>query len=401
MLKKTLSKHKKTSLRKHKHKNKKRRSRKKSKHNTKRKKTETPIKILFVTTIMTDKAIKEKEGEYIDFSYYTKHPKAFGLCSEDVDVYITEPNSSIPNGWRFGYKHEIKSTDQLLLKFRKNVISKKFTDKALKAFRKQSKVLHDNRGASGGLLDSNKLPNYVAKHVSPGRFRTKFIRKSDNQKSQTLTSNLAPSNIVGFYDKPDRNFVDSPPCRLTAFTRDHPSLWKDSLPFIKRCDRLFKKLIPKRYKKQKNKADKINTFRIDDTAFTTLTINYSWRTGCHKDSGDLDEGFGNLVVIEDDDNPHSYEGCYLGFPQYGVCVDVRQGDFLAMNVHEWHCNTEFIDLGGDTSNIKPNILKNKWYFNRLSLVLYLRKKMLRCKGLKTNKKTPSMSRLKLKQSRSK
>ena len=386
MSKKNISKHKKTSL------NKKKR---KSKTKSKTKNSNKNIKVLFVSKIMSDKSIKDKEGEYIDYSHYQKHPKAYGLCKENLDVYIRE-NLKNKTGWFFGTKKDIRSSDKLLLKFRKNVISKNITKKALNAYRKQSKVLHDNRGASGGILDINKLPNYVGKRVSPGRFRTKFIRKSDNQKSQTLTSNLAPSNIVGYYDKPDRNFADSPPCRLTAFTRDNPSLWKDSLPFIKRCDRLFKKLVPKRYKKQKQKADEINNYRIDDTSFTTLTINYSWRTGCHKDSGDLDEGFGNLVVIEDDKNPHSYEGCYLGFPQYGVCVDVRQGDLLAMNVHEWHCNTEFVDLGGDTSSVSPKLLKNKWYFNRLSLVLYLRKKMLRCKGLKTTKRKPSMSRLQLK-----
>ena len=366
---KRLKKHRKRS-------NTRKRSIKKKRSPTKKSKT---IKRLTVKKIMSDTEISKREGEYIDESHYLQ-PIAYGVCTEDVDVYT--------------------DTGDLLLKFRKGVISKNLTNGALNAYRKQAKVLHDNRGASGGLLDSNKLPGYVSKRVNPGRFRTKFIRKSDNQKSQTLTSNLAPSNIVGFYDKPDRNFADSPPCRLTAFTRDNPSLWKESLPFIKRCDRLFKKLVPKRHKKQKKKADEINQFRIDKTAFTTLTINYSWRTGCHKDSGDLDEGFGNLVVIEDDKNPHSFKGCYLGFPQYGICVDVRQGDFLAMNVHEWHCNTEFIvsdDI--DTSKIKPKLLKNKWYFNRLSVVLYLRKKMLRCKGLKTTRRRPSMSRLQLKKKR--
>ena len=27
-----------------------------------------------------------------------------------------------------------------------------------------------------------------------------------------------------------------------------------------------------------------------------------------------------------------YKGGYTGFPQYGVCVDVRHGDFLGMDV---------------------------------------------------------------------
>ena len=349
------------------------RSKKKIKSTTKKtKKKQKKIKKIIVKKIMTDKEIAAKEGEYIDFSHYTQ-PGFKGVIKEDIDVYT--------------------DTGELLLKFRKNVISKKITDKALEAYRKQAKILHDNRGASGGILDSNKLPSYVAKRISPGKFRTKFIRKSDNKKSKTLTSNLAPSNIVGYYDKPDRNFIDSPPCRLTAFNRDHPQLWKKSLPFVKRCNQLFKELVPSRYIIQKKRADEVKQFRITNTAFTTLTINYSWRTGLHKDAGDLEEGFGNLVVIEDHTNPHAYEGCYLGFPQYGVCVDVRQGDYLAMNVHEWHANTEFVDLGGDISSLKPNILNNKWYFNRLSMVLYFRKNMTRCKTLTRSKQKPSKSRL--------
>ena len=31
-------------------------------------------------------------------------------------------------------------------------------------------------------------------------------------------------------------------------------------------------------------------------------------------------------------------------PQYGIAANIRQGDFMAMNVHEWHCNTEFKPL---------------------------------------------------------
>ena len=351
------------------------RSKKKIKSKKKNPKCNTKVKKIIVKKIMTDKEISAKEGEHIDFSHYTQK-KAHGVIKEDADVYT--------------------DTGELLLKFRKNVICKSITDKALDAYRKQAKVLHSNRGASSGVLDVHKLPNYVGKYVKPGKFRTKFVRKSDGKESKILTSNLSPSNIVGYYDKPDLNYVDSPPCRLTAFNRDHPTLWKQSLPFVKRCDQLFKQLVPGRHKIQKKKADGVKQFRIANTAFTTLTINYSWRTGLHKDSGDLDEGFGNLVVIEDHQNPHSYEGCYLGFPQYGICVDVRQGDFLAMNVHEWHANTEFIDLGGDTSKIKPRTLKNKWYFNRLSMVLYFRKNMTRCKKLKRSKQKPSKSRLQYK-----
>ena len=63
-----------------------------------------------------------------------------------------------------------------------------------------------------------------------------------------------------------------------------------------------------------------------------------------------------------------YDGGYTGFPQFGVCVDVREGDFLGMDVHEWHCNTKL-----------KQITK---YFSRVSLVAYLREDMLKCKGMK-------------------
>ena len=55
-----------------------------------------------------------------------------------------------------------------------------------------------------------------------------------------------------------------------------------------------------------------------------------------------------------------------------------------MDVHEWHSNTEFIPTnkkmaGGGKSMDK----KNNWHFNRLSIVCYLRDKMIRCKNMKT------------------
>ena len=116
-----------------------------------------------------------------------------------------------------------------------------------------------------------------------------------------------------------------------------------------------------------------------------MTVNYSWRTALHKDSGDLEEGFGNLIVCEDDQNPNKFGGSYLGFPQFGVAVDVRQGDFLAMDVHQWHANTEYKHIGKFIDTTKKNTIRgtqtkqNGWYFNRLSIVLYYRKKMIRCK----------------------
>ena len=169
------------------------------------------------------------------------------------------------------------------------------------------------------------------------------------------------------------NHKKIPMCRTTQFTKKNVDKWKKTIPLIKEADRLFKKLVPDRYKIQLERAQQTPKFQIDNTAYSTITLNYNWRTASHCDSGDLDEGFGNLIVLEKsksnynsklkDTNTNGYTGGYLGFPRWGICVDVRQGDFLAMDVHEYHSNTPIIGDG------------------RLSVVCYLRKKMINCKRI--------------------
>ena len=209
------------------------------------------------------------------------------------------------------------------------------------------------------------MANYIGELLNPGKFRTKFKSSVTGIESNQATSNLSPSNIIGFFDKPDRNLKGKgAPCRLTAFNRDYPELWNNTQPFLNEIDKQFKELVPKHHKLQYERCQQTPEFAIGNTAFSTVTINYSWRTALHKDAGDLKQGYGNLVVLEEG----KYKGGSTGFPQFGVAVDVRHGDFLAMDVHEWHCNTK---LHGITKE-----------YTRLSLVAYLRENMLRCKGMK-------------------
>ena len=151
------------------------------------------------------------------------------------------------------------------------------------------------------------MANYIGEFVKPGKFRTKFKSSVSGIMSKQATSNLSPSNIIGFYDKPDRNLKGKgAPCRLTAFNRDYPGLWKDTLPFLNRCDAMFKELTPVEHKLQYDRAQQTPEFAIDNTAFSTVTINYSWRTALHTDAGDFRPGFGNIIVLEDHTNPNKY-----------------------------------------------------------------------------------------------
>lgn len=97
---------------------------------------------------------------------------------------------------------------------------------------------------------------------------------------------------------------------------------------------------------------------VSNTVFTTITTNYNWRTATHEDRGDFEGGLGNLVVTGDE----KWTGGYLGFPEFRLAINLRKGDFLLMDVHQWHCNTPLKLNGGF----------------RLSFVCYARKNMQFC-----------------------
>ena len=104
------------------------------------------------------------------------------------------------------------------------------------------------------------------------------------------------------------------------------------------------------------------SIKIPKTVFTTVTSNYNWRTACHTDAGDFSGGLGNLVVVG-----NSFTGGYIGFPQFKLLIKIKPGDFLLMDVHQYHCNTK-LKVCGDGF--------------RLSFVMYIREDMKLCKRVK-------------------
>jgi hypothetical protein len=126
------------------------------------------------------------------------------------------------------------------------------------------------------------------------------------------------------------------------------------IPLIKDIDRMYRVLVPEKYAIQRAKANE-TAYKVPGTAFSTMTTNLNVCTAIHKDTGNLDESFGNLVVIEHG----AYTGGYTCYPEYRIGVDVRSGDFLAMDIHRLHGNTPIKKQDKDAE--------------RLSLVCYLRK----------------------------
>lgn len=296
------------------------------------------VPTLMVDKIMTDLEIKNKEGEFFPVSYY----KVF--VEEDIDVYYQKNGKQV-----------------LLCSFRKNVIPAKMCRTAFQNLSHYAQKWHSNRGAAAGVIDTLKVPKHVKKLTQRDKFRAYYYSKVDGKFHKDHISNLTQSNIIGFYDQPDRNLgKGAPPCRETKFNKDFPAKWKAIQPFLQKIGNLFKKLVPDNYQRQYDRASQTPEYQIKGTPFSTATINYNWQTALHRDKGDFVEGFGNLVILE----RGQYDGGYIGFPQFGVLINVRQGDFLAMDVHQWHTNTDIVLKSVDAA--------------RLSVVCYLRHKMLRC-----------------------
>ena len=284
--------------------------------------------IITVNPIASDKEFDKYLGQYYDENHYTI------IIKEDADIY--------------------NEKGELLAKFRKSVINEEDCKIIIKNLKNMAKVKRDNRGASAGLLDINKLQKYVSKVGEVNRFRSNGYYNKDGTYVSSSISNMASSNIAGFYDRPDRNLgKGAPKCRLTAFSSKYANKWLECLPFFKTIDEQFKLNIPEKYNKQYEHS-RLTDYYIDDTSFSTITLNYNWRTALHKDSGDYEQGFGNFTVCEEG----KYDGCYLGFPRYKVCFDIREGDWLGFDPHEYHCNTEFKNTSKD--------------YVRLSAVAYLR-----------------------------
>jgi Oxygenase domain of the 2OGFeDO superfamily len=191
------------------------------------------------------------------------------------------------------------------------------------------------------------------------------------------------SSILGSFEAVGGNQY----CRLTAFTARHDNEWRSLMPYFDRIAALFKEHVPDRYAAQMEAADQTNPdWIVPGTPFSTITVNNTYPTGIHTDKGDLDAGFSTLGVVRRGE----YEGGWLTFPQYGVAVDMQDGDVLLMDAHEWHGNTAMTCARCGETLRKPGHACEPWRRHdglsgptpeRISVVSYFRTAMTTCGSL--------------------
>ena len=264
---------------------------------------------------------------------------------------------------------DIEGHQELLFKFRKNVIDESLWRPCMEGLH-HSLRWSDNRGTAAGAVSKE---NFTHPNNKPGDTRkfyfdpnekegekhfTRSVIRQDGSISDTKYANKVLGSIVGYFDR----YVRFPYCRETSFNRDYFEQYKRSVPMLQRCSDLMEELTPEKFEVQRQAVERCKDFAIEGTVFTTVTVNKNFQTAGHYDAGDLNDGLTILFTLGSD-----WEGGYLLYPKWGAAVDMQPGDFLITNVHgELHGNTP-IRLNEDN----PDSM-------RMSCVLYVRELMNQC-----------------------
>ena len=312
------------------------------------------IQVIHLEKKLTDKEEASLRGTYLDCSHFDL------LLEEDSDVYD-------------------KETGELILKFRKNVFSPQSCDLAFHAYKHLAKASR-GQGAKAGPIDPESVYWKKRKLLKYDKWSANY--EVNGKPSKMKVNNEVASNAIGYWGTTKKLGVDLP-CRLSHYTRTHFYKYQEGLPYIQEIAKSYQELNPEWYDKQMDRAMSRPKLRIPDTPFSTITVNRNFRTATHTDRGDY--GFGNVSVLE----RGKYHGGYLVIPKWKVAVNLRMGDHLCADVHNYHGNTELWENEEDKAyndqmedifkdNLEVGVLGLNNRYCRLSFVCYLREDLQKC-----------------------
>lgn len=274
--------------------------------------------------------------------------------------WVTEEQVEIMNHFIHGSESSLFDDDSVdpVQKIRDKYLNGKYDESRGKVWLRTK--IYDS-GYNYSTFFKDVVDDWSKMDVDKASINAKLVKET--YISDTSYANAVLSGIAGFFDRYPR----IPFGRATSYTEFNYDTYKKCYPFMEKLSDKFEELLPRRYSYQKKQADKLDDrFRVGgkSTVFTTVTVNKNFRTACHRDAGDLNDGFSNLTVIAKD---KEWEGGYLVLPEFRVAINIRPGDLLLVNNHAGiHGNTE----------IKPPEGKRIEDMERISLVCYFREKML-------------------------
>jgi len=310
------------------------------------------VTTLKLDPILTDNELDKLKGTFIDNSFI-KH-----TIDYDCDIF--------------------DNNDKLIVSFRKNKLL--LSELALQHYKHFAKASR-GRGASAGPIDPNS--NYWKKRelINTSKYSTGYL--VNGKPSKMKVNNQVFSNPIGYFDA-TRGLNGDLPCRLTHYTKTNLEDYNAGLPYIQEIGEWYRRLNPICYKKQLDRSNLKTNFKIPDTPFSTFTCNRNFRTALHKDKGDFG-GVACLSVIEEG----QYSGGEFVIPKFGIGINIREGDILVADVHQYHGNTvlyttedqDIFNLSNGKTikeNVKVGTAGINYNFTRISFVCYLREKIIKC-----------------------
>lgn len=152
-------------------------------------------------------------------------------------------------------------------------------------------------------------------------------------------ANLCYSNVIGAFSRTPRN----PYCRLSAITSAYPEEYEYFSPLYQKVSEISSLAFPEKadfVKEYLKKADPY--YSLFRTMFTSITVNWNFRTASHFDGRNFDGGFATLTALEKGE----YSEHYLVFPEIRIAFDLRQGDTISADTcNLLHGNTEKVGEG--------------------------------------------------------
>ena len=291
--------------------------------------------------IIIEKCYEAKEGFYYNESHYDKVIKD--------ECVILDMN-----------------TNKIIAILCKNVIPKEDRKKYVDILKSPAKSKTKNRG-NGADKDGKEL-------LEDKFYSSVFYKDKDGNFVNRGQSNMVRSGCAGYFDK--RGVL---PCRKVNWSNKNEDKHNALIPLCECISDKHKEVDEESYNKQLERIEMKPEYRFGESIYSTLTLNYDFRTASHRDKGDFKAGLSTLTILEE--IPDNYIGLYLGLPEYKICFDVRDGDVLFFDTHEIHSNTEYKVLSdklGINKITDEDGMSDKYYAGRISIVAYLRERLYLC-----------------------
>jgi hypothetical protein len=236
---------------------------------------------------------------------------------------------------------------RLVFAFRKGVITTAICDRARESWGDVDTFARPSvtRRAAAGPPSIEAFRAYrddVAELV-PATATTCHLRLTDGRVLKQPMSNPVLSYLAGYgVDRFTRT------ARANLLTNRYPGRWVRSLGFFRAVDEVHRAVLPAVNQKQRDRVALHPAWSIPGTGLSTITINVNYESRYHLDTGDFDEGYSALTVVE----IGSYDGGYFVMPGHRVAIDVREGDVLLCQSHvDMHGNAPIVKRSDDAKRI--------------------------------------------------